>query len=474
MKSFKKILLVILIIPCVFLLNACAFDKPLYVTDIVQTETVGTKTTYTVYYSNGTSSIFSMGRGEDGEDGSDLTLDSIKAYCTANSIDFDSFLKEYLTVEVSTPTIQDAANKAMLSSVTIWAEHTTESLSYHIKDLDLFCGAGVIYQMEEEYSYVVTNFHVVYYSGANTTDKIARKITLFQYGTSEMVYTTDKKYEDGYPTSVYGYGAVDAEYVGGAMNCDLAVLRVKTADLKKFNEYATAATIADGYELGQTAIAIGNPACEGFSVTSGIISVVSERISMTGADDSTNCIFRVMRMDTSINGGNSGGGLYDINGHLIGIVNAKAVSTDIDNIAYALPLENVKAVADNLIYYHKQTNGVANAKKLVLGITVEAQNMHAIYNPITNRSTLVEDVVITQMEIGVGSNIGLHLGDKILSIAINDTTHIINKQYQIGDLLFTVRPGDKIIFTVERNGVERDFGITTSEGMLESQLKTIY
>ena len=473
MKSFKKLLLVILILPCVFLFNGCQMpETSLYVTDIVQTETVGNKTTYTVHYSNGTTSLFTMAHGKDGENGADLTLESIKAYCIANSVDFDSFLKEYLTLEVKAPTVQDATNTALQSAVTIWCEQTTEDY-YHNKDLNFFCGAGVIYEMGETYSYIVTNYHVVYYASANTSDKIARKITIFQYGTSELVYTTNQKDAEGYPKSEYGYGAVDAEYVGGSLSYDLAVLRVKTDDLKNFNSYAKAVTIAEDYSIGETAIAVGNPACEGFSVTSGIISVESETIEMEAADEATICQHRVLRMDTSINGGNSGGGLFDINGHLIGIVNAKVVSTEIDNIAYALPFENVVAVVENLIYYYEQTNDPAKVKKLVLGITTQAQNMHAEYDPETNRTTLKEDIVIVKMELGVGSSIGLHLGDELVSITINDTTHILNKQYQVGDLLLTVRPSDKILFTVNRNGSNRDFGINDSTGVLSSQLTEV-
>ena len=473
MKSFKKLLLVILILPCVFLFNGCqSQDKALYVTDIVQTETLGNKTTYTVYYSNGSTSLFTMDHGKDGQNGADLTLASIKEYCQENSIDFDSFLQEYLTIEVTTPTVQDATNKALLSAVTIWCEQTSEDF-YHNKDLDLICGAGVIYKMGETYSYVLTNYHVVYYSGANTSDKIARKITLFQYGTSQLAYTTQQKDAQGYPKSVYGYGAVDATFVGGSLSYDLAVLRVRTDDLKYFNPHAKAATIANNYAIGETAIAVGNPACEGFSVTSGIISVESEEIEMEAADEATICTHRVLRMDTSINGGNSGGGLFNINGHLIGIVNAKVTSPGIDNIAYALPHDNVVAVADNLIYYFENTNTAANPKKLVLGITTEAQNMHAEYDPETNRTSLKEDIVIVQMELGVASSIGLQLGDKLLSITINDTTYTLNKQYQIGDLLLKIRPGDKFYFTVNRNGNLRDFGITDSNGVLYSQLRDV-
>lgn len=463
MKNLKKFLLILFVVPCLFILNACSFieNKQIYVTNIVQGETIDGKTTYTVFYSNGKTSLFSVNDGKDGENGNALTIESIKQYCENNDIDFESFLKEYLTIVQENKTVKYATNIAIQSAVTIWCEFPFGD--YYTKENKMACGAGVIYKIEEDVSYILTNYHVVYYYGCKTEDYFAQKITLFQYGTSEEVYKTDQVDENGYPQYIYGYGAVDAEYIGGSMKYDLALLKVNTADLLEFNPNAKAVTISsNGYALGETAIAIGNPECGGFSVTSGIISVESEEITMKGADDIHTFDFRVMRIDTAINGGNSGGGLFNINGELIGIVNARAVSSDIDNIAFALPLDNVLAVAENILYYYSQNPSThAKVKTLNLGLTYYADNNRAIYNPTTNEITLIEDVIVETLSIGFASNLQFHVGDIIKTISINGIEHEITRAHQIEDLMLTIRADDKVIITVKNNGSLQELGSST-------------
>ena len=252
MKKFKKLLLILLIMPCLFMLNACSFlQTETYVTAIEKTEMVGNVSTYTVYFSNRTQSTFTVRDGVDGKDGSDLTIQSIKDYCTTNNINFESFLKNYLTViqvVEKAPTIQDATNFALQSTVSVWCEFPTSGYRGSNKNTSVGCGSGVIYQMGEIYSYIITNYHVVYMDGCDTDTDIAREIHIFQYGTSEKAYKLSQKnslgqttpvYDDyGYPEITYGDGAVEATYVGGELTYDLAILKVKTADLIKNNENA--------------------------------------------------------------------------------------------------------------------------------------------------------------------------------------------------------------------------------------------
>ena len=481
MKKIKQIfLLLIFLLPCSFLFGACSLlEEKVYVTGIQQTSVFENQTTYTVYYSNGTTSLFTVENGKDGENGADLTIESIKEYCTQNNIDFETFLKQYLTVVDETESIQQATATAIQSAVSVWCEFPSSNY-YNIKKNSLACGAGVIYQMNDTYSYIITNYHVVYYTECNTPNKIAKKINIFQYGTSEIVYDTQEKDQNGYPIYGYGDGAVEAEYVGGAMNYDIAVLKVKTADLLKYNEHAKAVTIAEDYQIAETAIAIGNPEMEGISVTSGIISVESENIVMTGADDVTKCKFRVMRIDVAVNGGNSGGGLFNINGELIGIVNAKVVDNTIENIAYALPHGNVTAVADNVIYHYEQNGQPSNVLAAFLNVEFVAENARSIYNPTTKETKLKEDIIVNSVSlknnnngIGLGYSIGLQTGDKVKAIQINDTVHTLDKMYQLGDLLLTIKPGDKFMLILERNLLETKVGITTEEGIILSQLTEI-
>ncbi len=474
MRKFKLILLIFVLMPCLYLFNGCSLfeEQNIYVTDIIQTEVIGDKTTYTVYYSNGETSLLTVNNGKDGNDGEDLTIQSIKEYCEAENIDFNQFLEKYLTVVQKTQTIEDATNIALQSAVTVWCEFPTSDY-YNNKNVSIACGAGVVYKMEDEFSYIITNYHVVYYAECDTSNGIANKIHLYQYGEQEG-YTKTSQKENGYPVVEFSDGAVEAEYIGGALNYDIAVLRVKTDDLKSNNEHVAPVTVADEYSISETAIAIGNPEGEGFSVTSGIISVESEQISMTGADDSTQCEFRVMRIDTAVNGGNSGGGLFNINGELIGIVNAKAISSDIDNIAYAIPYDNATKIADNIIHYYSKSNTIAQVKKLILDITYSIENSHAVYNPTTNRTTIQNEIKVASVTAGgVGHLIGLQTNDIIKNISINGTEYEILRDYQFVDLLLTIRAGDKIIIEVDRDGATKELGITTEEGVSDSHLKVV-
>ena len=488
MKTLKKTFLIILLIPMIFLLNACSLfnEEQIFVTDIVKTEQVGNVATYTIYYSNNTTSTLTVENGTDGQNGDDLTIEKIKSYCETNNINFESFLKEYFSINQvveKTKTIEDATNIALQSAVTIWCEFPITNGSE--KETAVSCGAGVIYKMEETYSYIITNYHVVYMQDCHTSDNIARNITIFQYGTSEHLYEVFTKndlgfnipvYDDyGYPEISYGDGAVPATYVGGALTYDLAVIKVPTAELLKYNPYATPVKIASSYNVGETAIAIGNPECEGFSVTSGIVSVSSEEINMLGANDITECSFRVMRVDTAVNGGNSGGGLFNINGELLGIVNAKAVASEIDNIAFAIPYDNVSQVVDNILYYY---NGISpsKVKKLTLGIQYTVENSRGVYDPTTNKTTITDESLIRIVdEDSVAELMGFKPGDTIKTISINGNKHTITRYYQFGDLLLSIRAGDKILVEVERVGETelRTLSLADENGVLESYLTTV-
>lgn len=533
MKHCRKFLLILILIPCLFLIGGCSLNEDevyitkieqtevdkdntiytiyysdgststmttknpdeAYIVDIQPTETIGNSTTYTIIYSDNSTSIFTVTNGKDGvngtngKDGESVSIESIyDEYVKSHpGVTYDEFLKEFLFIDQTTQakTVQDATNIAIQSAVTIWCEFPTSDYLGANKNTSIACGSGVIYKMDEDFSYIITNYHVVFMTDCDTDNKIAKNINIFQYGTSEQAYKVVEEGEngttitvldsDGYPEVAYGDGAIEATFVGGELTYDIAVIKVPTSELKKYNANVKAATVASDYEIGETAIAIGNPECEGFSATSGIVSVESEEISMTGADDLTKCNFRVMRIDTAVNGGNSGGGLFNINGELIGIVNAKAVSSDIDNIAYAIPYDNATAVVDNILHYYDGTNPTI-IKKLYLGIGYTVKNGRAIYDAETNRTTLVDDLVIVEVNANsVGELIGFKAQDVVKSISINGTKHTITCAYQLPDLLLRIVEGDKIIFEVKREGETelRQLGITDANGVLNEYLKTV-
>ncbi len=96
-------------------------------------------------------------------------------------------------------------------------------------------------------------------------------------------------------------------------------------------------------KLGETAVVIGNPMGLGVTVTDGIVSALSRSITIEGVP------MTLMQTNAEINPGNSGGGLFNKYGYLIGIVNAKASSTDIEGIGFAIPIDYAVEIANQLI-----------------------------------------------------------------------------------------------------------------------------
>ena len=317
-------------------------------------------------------------------------------------------------------------------------------------------GSGVIYKLFENGSaFIITNHHVVYDSHSNTTNGIAKKINVYLYGLENSSC------------------AINATYVGGSANYDIAVLRVDDSDIleKAVNSGAASAVEignSDDILPGETVIAIGNPSTSdlgGLSVTKGIVSVTSEYISLTSTDNTGEVSFRVVRADAPINSGNSGGGLYNNRGELMGIVNAKISSSEIENIGYAIPSNVVSSIADNIIDYCYGTD-CETVMRVILGITVSVSNPQTYYDNENGSIVCTEDVLIYQIENNsLGKSIFI-TGDIVKSVSVNDKTTVINRQYQLIDSLLDARVGDNVSFVIVRNGVETVVSLTITSDCL--------
>lgn len=309
-------------------------------------------------------------------------------------------------------------------------------------------GAGVFYKINKEAgsAFIITNYHVVFNKDNSTNNGISENIDVFLYG-----HLSENQ-------------AIKAKYVGGSMQYDLAVLEINNSEILKTAEIKPVQIrSSDSVHVGETVFAIGNPKSDGFSVSSGIISTDSETIEMTAADEKSKINIRVMRTDAAINAGNSGGGLFDENGNLIGIVNAKYVDSTIDNIGYAIPSRTAVAIIENIMYNCLNTD-VECVKRPMLGITVQIQNPHSVYNKETGYVDLYEDSTVVQINEGSIAEGKLMLGDILRKIEISGITNSsinVTRQYMIEEII-NARIGDTVKLTVERNGelVEVSFEIT--------------
>ena len=385
--------------------------------------TINSKGELIIYYTNGTSQNLGVVVGKSGTNGTTTIVDG----------SVDNTL---------------AINQALRSSVSIICTFAQESRFGAISNY-YSAGSGVIYQLDMENgdAFIITNYHVVYDENSRAANGIAEKIDVYLYG------------------GEFSGLQMEATYVGGSMYYDLAVLRIEKNELLKHSE-ALAANVAnsDDVQVGTAAIAIGNAEGEGISVTSGVVSVDSEYLTMTGVDGMTSVQYRVMRIDTAVNQGNSGGGLFDRNGRLIGIVNAKIIDASVENIGYALPSSVVTAVVDNIIDYCYETEN-ENVMRPIMGITVQNTHSKAVYEEETGLLRVVETVVVQSVDKNLLGKV-FEVDDQLIAISINGNTKTITRQFQLIDTMVTARPGDVVEFTVLRDGVEQVLTITVTEDCL--------
>lgn len=429
------------------------------ITSVEKTATDGLTDTYTITYSDGSSGSFTVTNGKDGNDGKDGTdgkdgeITAKDAYETykeiyGEDISYDEFLKKYISADGAG--IAKAVNSSLLSSLKVACEFQIYSMSsggifgrptYSLTPA-VQQGSAVIYKMDEDYTYAITNYHVIYNDSAQD-NKESKKTYVYIYGSEQTPYLDSA-------TNEYSYGdmAIPCEYIGGEISYDIAILKMDTNELKKRNPAAAPVECETRFNVGDTVYTVGNTEGLGIAVNSGVVSVDSEYITLK--IDSTARSYRSIRMDAAIHEGNSGGGLFNADGKLIGINNAG--SSAASSMNYAIPANIVCGVADNVLSnYDGQT--VTGVKKPLLGITVEGKNSRFIYDKTVGYGKITEDVCINAVTEGsIAASLGLAKDDILTSLKVNGKAYELSRFYEIGDLLLTVRAGDKIAIGFSRGG----------------------
>lgn len=386
--------------------------------------------------------------GRDGDNGSDgknadsITISDLYDAAVAGGYtgSLSDFIKEYIGKNIESYDEQISINKAILSVGLVKATFSVKSTGHYATEVSSATsgGASVIYKLDKEKgdAYLITNYHVVYNAESTDANGIARQIKVYFYGFESATDELD-------------YG-VTAEYVGGSMTYDIAVLKITGSEILKNGDFRVV-TVANSNEVvpGVGVFAIGNPAGEGIAVTSGIVSKDSEYITMKAADEQTIVTFRCMRVDCAINPGNSGGGLFDSTGNLLGIVNAKVVTDEVENIAYAIPSAIAIKVADNIIW--NCSSGLnRGVSKGLMGITLNAFASKSYYDEKTSKTIIEEEVSVrsvTENSLAYGS---IKENDIIVSIEKDGVVTPVTRMFICVDYMLAVRPGDVISVTVKR------------------------
>ena len=380
-------------------------------------------------------------KGADGKDGKDLDLYEVyQLACQGEDGfqgSFNEFLKEYFSVSVQEDNDTDMLAKNMTSVVSVQCGFDQASSKTGIASS---AGSGVILNLDKTNgnATIITNYHVVYNADADNSTGIADYMYVYLYGATVST------------TTLGGGDSIKASFVGGAAEYDIAVIQVSGSDLLKKSQ-ATAATIGNSESalLGEKVFVMGNAAARGLSVTSGVLSVLSEEISISleikGAIANTTKKFtyRVMRTDAPINGGNSGGAMFDAKGNLIAIVNAKTVSDDVDNMGYALPINNAYAIYQNVL----DNNG--SLKIADSGVTTKVDSSESYFDE-NGALRIKETVLIDSVAFGAFASGSLKAGDQLLSVTKDGVTTEIMRAHQFEDFLLTLRVGDTFSVKVLR------------------------
>ena len=269
-------------------------------------------------------------------------------------------------------------------------------------------GSGIIIS---EDGYILTNNHVI--SGA---DKITVYVNSGEDDAEEQTY--------------------EATLVGSSENNDIAVLKIDAEGLN-----AAAFGDSDQLEVGELAVAIGNPMGKVHgSVTAGIISAVEQELTI---DDVT---INAIQTDAAINPGNSGGALFDSYGNVIGVVYAKSSSVNIEGIGYAIPVNNIKELVEQMINDPDSVKDQTKGSQIMLGITI--QN---ITEDMSKQYSMPVGVYITDVStMSAAERAGLQKGDIIVGFAGED----VKTADELNALKAKQTPGDTVAVKIDRNGKE--------------------
>ena len=274
-------------------------------------------------------------------------------------------------------------------------------------------GSGFIISKD---GYIVTNHHVIEDSNSIT-------VTLYDGRTFE------------------------AKLIGSDESNDVAVLKIEADDLKPVTLGSS-----EALSVGDDVAAIGNPLGElTFSLTKGVVSALDRTVT---TEDS---VMTLIQTDAAINSGNSGGALFNMNGEVVGITNAKysssGFSASVDNIGFAIPIDNVKSLIESLI-------STGHAVNPYIGVGT------ADVGSDDKQDAVSEGAVIKKVyDDSPAQQAGIEEGDIVTEI--NGS-----KIRSSGELTSAVKAsakGDTLVLKVYRDGSFREITVTVGESSTETE-----
>jgi serine protease Do len=270
--------------------------------------------------------------------------------------------------------------------------------------------------------YVVTNNHLIQGAGGSgTVDSVT-------------VIMTDRR-------------ELPARIIGRDAASDLALLKVEGSGFPFVNWGDS-----NRARVGDWVMAIGNPYGLGGTVTAGIISALHRGITGAGAYD------RYIQTDASINMGNSGGPMFDMNGNVIGINSALISPTGTNvGIGLAIPAELAKPVIDSLRRGQRPQRGY-----LGVGLQPLDENIAESLGLPKERGEIVRSVVGG----GAAAGAGIQQGDVILSVNGRPVT----PDETVSFLIANTAVGSRVPVEIIRGGRRQTLQVTVAQRPTEEEL----
>ena len=279
----------------------------------------------------------------------------------------------------------------------------------YVKNQIYSTGTGFVYKNNNNQYYLLTNYHVI-----QDSEKV------------NVVFT------DG--------SEVTVSVAGGDKYSDIAVLTYNSSKSIKVSEIGSSVDM----RVGDTVFAIGAPldsAVYSWSVTRGVLSGKDREVEVSVTNSyTTDWIMQVLQTDAAINSGNSGGPLCNSNGEVIGITNMKLITSGVEGMGFAIPIEDATTYADRII------NG-EDMSRPYLGVSMVDASVEAYARQFGISPT--EGVLIGSVESGSpSSKAGLRAGDVIIKMGDSKVTSVASLRYE----LYKYKSGDVVNVTYLRNG----------------------
>ncbi len=310
------------------------------------------------------------------------------------------------------------ANKVKPSIVGITVEFSVNSIFYNSSGTAKASGSGIIIS---EDGYILTNNHIV----SSTSES---NNAFYEVGKANKVtvklYNDDTEYE--------------AQIIGTDSQTDLAVIKIDKTGL-------TPAELgdSDSVQVGEFAMAIGNPLGLDNSVTAGIVSAVNREVT-----DSDGNKYLAIQTDAAINAGNSGGALVNSQGQVIGVNTLKLSGEDVEGVGFAIPINSTKEIYEQLIQYNKVKRPYIG----IGGIDLDEET--------AKKNNLVVGIYIKTIEdFSAAEKAGLRIGDVI----IEADGQKITTMDELNEIKNSKSIGDTIKLKVYRNGNEKEVTVTLQE-----------